>query len=209
MIPLLIPAALALAKVAAPWLAGKILGDDAGAVAARVVDVAQAATGTATPEAALAAAQANPEAAARVQEALMDLEATLAREETARLQTINDTARAETRSEDAYVRRWRPTWGYVTAATWALQGLGVLACLTGAVAATLRGEVSAVTALLTGASDLAGALTLQWGVALTVLGVAVQSRTRDKQVAAGSPPPTVWETVTSLVGAGRGRKGGR
>ncbi|CCG07342.1 3TM-type holin [Pararhodospirillum photometricum] len=204
MLPL-IPIALGIAQAAAPWLVSRVLGDEAGLVASRVVQAAQGTTGAASPDEALAAVRATPETAARVQEALARLEADLAREDTARLQAINETARTESRSEDPYVRRWRPTWGYVTAATWAVQGVGVLAALVGAVVATLEGKTAAVTALLTGASELAGALTLQWGVALAVLGVAVQQRTRDKEAAQGSPPPTMWEVVGGVLT----RKGGK
>ena len=34
---------------------------------------------------------------------------------------VNATLRAETRAEDAYVRRWRPTFGYAVTAAWGLQ----------------------------------------------------------------------------------------
>src|SRR5690606_29212264 len=38
---------------------------------------------------------------------------------------INRTMRAETASDDVYVRRMRPTFGYVMAATWAAQMMAV------------------------------------------------------------------------------------
>lgn len=104
------------------------------------------------------------------------------------LAEVNATIRAESQSEDAYTRRWRPTWGYVTAFTWALQTVAIVACLLGAVWATIQGKADVVTALLTGAASLAGALAVQWSVALAVLGVAVAKRSEDKAVAAGNQP---------------------
>ncbi|MBI2235398.1 MAG: ribokinase [Magnetospirillum sp.] len=119
------------------------------------------------------------------------------------LSEVNTTIRAEAASEDPYTRRWRPTWGYVTAATWGLQTVAIVACLMGAVWASIEGKADVVTALLTGSASLAGALAVQWSVALAVLGVAVVKRSDDKSVAAGNPP------ATGLMGAIAQRLGGR
>lgn len=101
---------------------------------------------------------------------------------------VNATMRAETQADDPYTRRWRPTWGYVTAFTWGVQGLAVVFCLLGATWAAIDGKADVVTALLTGAASLAGALSIQWAVALSVLGVSVVKRSDDKAVAAGQAP---------------------
>ena len=92
------------------------------------------------------------------------------------LSQINATMRQEVRSEDAYVRRWRPTFGYAVALTWAVQMGG----LTWAVVMTpeFAGEILAALSNLS----------IIWGVALSVLGVNVVKRSQDKAVAAGQFP---------------------
>lgn len=120
------------------------------------------------------------------------------------LTEINATIRAEAQSEDAYTRRWRPTWGYVTAATWALQAVAVVACMGGAVYAAIQGRGDVVEKLLTGAAALAGALSIQWSVALAVLGVAVSKRSDDKAIAAGErPAPGLLGALASRIAGGR------
>lgn len=104
------------------------------------------------------------------------------------IKQTGQTMRAEIVSDDAYVRRWRPTWGYVTAAAWLLQALAILAVVIGGIVATLHGNGAAATTLFDGATKLVAALTVQWGLALTVLGVNSSARSKDKQVAAGQTP---------------------
>lgn len=104
------------------------------------------------------------------------------------IQQTGATMRAEIGATDAYVRRWRPTWGYVTAAAWLLQALAILAVVVGGIIATLHADGAAATALFDGAMKLIGGLTVQWGLALTVLGVTAAARSKDKQVAAGQQP---------------------
>ncbi len=41
--------------------------------------------------------------------------------ETARLAEVNQTVRAEYGSQDPFVRRWQPLFGYMIALTWGLQ----------------------------------------------------------------------------------------
>jgi hypothetical protein len=131
-----------------------------------------------------------------VQEANRHLE-TIARIEAERdqvvLSQINATMREETRSEDAYVRRWRPTFGYAVAVTWAVQTGG----LTYAVVATPQyaGEILAALSNLS----------IIWGVALSVLGVNVVKRSQDKAVAAGQAPRAgALAKLAELVAGGRG-----
>lgn len=108
--------------------------------------------------------------------------------ERAAMAEINATMRQELVS-GGWRGGWRPYWGYITGTAWGLQALAIVGCMIGAVVATLQGKTDAVTALLTGAATLAGALSVQWTVALTVLGVAIRARTDDKARAAGAPPP--------------------
>ncbi|MGB0683389.1 MAG: 3TM-type holin [Magnetovibrionaceae bacterium] len=196
----MISAALSLAAFAAPKLVNWIAGDKAGKVAEEVIGIAQKVTGTGTPEDALQALKDNPEALVAFQQASTELEVRLAEEETKRLQTVNETMRSENKADDAYVRRWRPTWGYVTAGAWAVQALGVFGCLCAAAYLAVIGKAADASTLLIAAGDLAQGLTIQWGVALTVLGVSVTSRSRDKQTAVGLRPPAMLEQLGGLIG---------
>lgn len=89
------------------------------------------------------------------------------------LSEINATFRAEVTADDAYVRRWRPTFGYAVALTWtALMGATAVA-----VVATPE-QAPAIIAALVNTSPI-------WGVALGVLGIAVVKRSQDKRLAFG------------------------
>jgi len=139
------------------------------------------------------AALGNPEARARLRQIELAHEAELTRmhieAETARLVAVNQTMRAETVSQDPYVRRWRPTFGYLTAAAWALQ-CGAIAW--SIVASPEHGGTVAQTVT---------ALTPMWGVALAVLGINVTSRSRDKQVAASQQPqPGILQALAARIG---------
>jgi hypothetical protein len=90
------------------------------------------------------------------------------------IREVNASLHAEAASEDAYVRRMRPTFGYVMAATWAAQ-MGAVAWIV----VRRPGEAAAVIEAL-------GALSVVWSVGLSVLGVYVYKRSSDKAVAAGA-----------------------
>lgn len=90
---------------------------------------------------------------------------------------INRTFRSELASDDAYVRRWRPTFGYAVALTWIVQVAG----LAWAIIATPQHAGEIVTAM--------ASLSVIWGVALSVLGINVAKRSQDKAIAAGRVPP--------------------
>ncbi len=90
-------------------------------------------------------------------------------------------------SEDANVRRMRPTFGYVMAATWAAQ-MGAVAWV---VIAAPREAANVIEAL--------GALSVMWSVGLSVLGVYVYKRSADKALAAGRPEAGPFAGLQSLV----------
>ena len=97
--------------------------------------------------------------------------------------------RAETKSDDVFVRRWRPTWGYVTAFTWATQSIAIAAAIIWSTFVTpeFAGEI------LGAITSLTGAMTAMWATALAVLGINIHSRSQDKKVEAatlGVPLPT-------------------
>lgn len=83
---------------------------------------------------------------------------------------VNQSLRAEIASEDEYVRRMRPTFGYLMALTWAAQMLGVAYVI---VFDTGRsGEVMAAMSHLSAI----------WAVGLSVLGIYVYKRSEDKKI---------------------------
>jgi hypothetical protein len=84
------------------------------------------------------------------------------------LTEVNASLRAEIASEDKYVRRMRPTFGYVMAATWAVQ----MGATSWAVIDSPR-DAPAVLAALAETWWL-------WTVALSVLGIYVAGRSKEK-----------------------------
>ena len=116
--------------------------------------------------------------------------------ETARLYEVNQTIRAEAASNDAYVRRWRPTYGYLTAAAWFIQMTGFTVIL-GVVAFRNPGELASVVGAL---GAVLSALLGLWGIALAVLGINVSKRSEDKQAAAGVPrKPGFMDAIATRV----------
>ncbi|MEM7652445.1 MAG: 3TM-type holin [Pseudomonadota bacterium] len=99
------------------------------------------------------------------------------------LEAINKTAQTEARSEDGFVRRWRPAFGYAVAGTWTLQMTG----LTAVIVLTPQHAAEIVTAL--------GGLTAMWAIALSVLGVSVAKRSQDKALAAGHTVPSLLDRM--------------
>lgn len=89
------------------------------------------------------------------------------------LAEVNQSLRAEISSEDKYVRRMRPTFGYLMALTWGAQMFGIAYVIifdtdkAGVVMAAM-GNLSAI-----------------WAVGLSVLGIYVYKRSEDKKDKAG------------------------
>ncbi|SMF78824.1 Holin of 3TMs, for gene-transfer release [Tistlia consotensis] len=172
----MIPLLLSLAGAALPAIKELIEGDQP--IGTRLVDaaggIASGLTGEPDLETAAAAIQADPALFARFQEALTRRALGLAAEETRRLAEREASWRAMTGSEDAYVRRARPTIIY------ALVAIGLAAAAT-ALLICWREPV-----LL---PDTIAAL--QWVVyALAgVGGLYVVKRSDDKAAAGGTEPP--------------------
>lgn len=185
---------------AAPLLGTALGGPAGGAIGAMIASLLGV---EAEPAAVGGALAADPAAAAKLRELEMahqhELRLAVLQSETARLGEINATMRAEYAANDAFVRRWRPYYGYMVATTWGLQTLAIAAAIVWAsfITPEYAGEIlGAVTALV-------GALAAHWGVALAVLGVNVAQRSRDKQVQAGQEPPPgiLGALATRLAGA--------
>ena len=83
---------------------------------------------------------------------------------------VNASIRAEIASQDKYVRRMRPTFGYIMALTWAAQMLGV--------AYVLIFNTDRAGYILNAMSSLSAI----WAVGLSVLGIYVYKRSEDKKI---------------------------
>ena len=92
------------------------------------------------------------------------------------LQTVNNTMQAETNSDDPFVRRWRPSYGYSMAFSWFLQMTG----FTFAFVYTAIVNPDKLMVVVQQFAVLSGSLIALWGIALAVLGVSVHNRSKDK-----------------------------
>jgi len=90
------------------------------------------------------------------------------------LAEINNSLRAEIISDDLYVRRMRPTFGYLMALTWAAQMFGI------AYVVIFKTDMAAIVL-----QNMA-ALSTIWAVGLSVLGVYVYKRSEDKKIFSSS-----------------------
>ena len=90
---------------------------------------------------------------------------------TAAIKQVNESLRAEIASQDKYVRRMRPTFGYLMAVTWAAQMLAIAYVIVfkTAQAGVVMGAMASLSAI--------------WAVGLSVLGIYVYKRSEDKKSA--------------------------
>ena len=100
-------------------------------------------------------------------EKLVEIKSTELREN---LSEINQSLRAEIASLDKYVRRMRPTFGYIMALTWAAQmfGIAYIIAFDPARAGYILNAMSSLSAI--------------WAVGLSVLGIYVYKRSEDKRL---------------------------
>ena len=91
------------------------------------------------------------------------------------LESVNASLRVEVASGDPYVRRMRPTFGYMMAATWGAQMM--------AVAYVIVADPGAAGSVL---NAMEGLSTI-WAVALSVLGVYVYQRSAEKKIEKSNP----------------------
>ncbi len=97
-------------------------------------------------------------------------------EQQAAYQQVNESLRAEVASDDAYVRRMRPTFGYLMAFTWAAQMF--------AIAYVIVFRTSESSVVLQAMESLG----MIWGIGLSVLGVYVYKRSEEKRVVIDETP---------------------
>lgn len=170
-----------LAGAALPVLGAAVsgpLGATAGGVLADFLGVEN------TPEA-VSNALDDPKAITALKKAKLesDTQITLAyiASENEKLKIVNNTMRTEANSFDAFVRRWRPFYGYCLAVTWTIQMILTTIYIGNALTNPEINFAAAIAPLVSVYTILAG----MWTVALTVLGVSVHSRTKDKQIGNG------------------------
>lgn len=145
-----------------------------------------------TPDAIGEAIKADPQAMVKLQqlekEHERELQKMVIEAETARLAEINKTMRAEASAQDGYVRRWRPTFGYMVAITWLIQSVAIAWAMV-AKPENAADLINAVTAL-----------TPMWGIALSILGINITSRSRDKRVMSGQDGRGLLDKLTDGLG---------
>ena len=98
------------------------------------------------------------------------------------IEAVNQSLRAEIASQDKYVRRMRPTFGYIMALTWAAQMLGIAYVM-------VFGPIRAGELL-----NAMSSLSAIWGIGLSVLGIYVYKRSEDKKYIA-PPERVIWNSA--------------
>jgi len=94
----------------------------------------------------------------------------LSAQDNEKLKEVHESLRAEIASQDIYVRRMRPTFGYLMALTWAAQMFGVAYIMI-----FETGKASLVIEAIESLSAI-------WAVGLSVLGIYVYKRSEDKKL---------------------------
>lgn len=129
-----------------------------------------AATALGSLSAAMSAGQIKPEQIAEMNRHVERLEELQLDERKNILSEVNQSLRAEVSSNDPYVRRMRPTFGYMIAVTWAAQML--------ALAYVVVFDTKNA-AIVINAMENLGTI---WAVGLSVMGIYVYKRSEDKKV---------------------------
>ena len=167
----MLPIALALMQFA-PQLAGLLGGTKAEAVASHVVGIAQTITGQTTPDAALAAIQADPNLAFQFQSKVVESQVEIAQiaadtekaelgAQVSQLQTVNATMQKE---DETRPFSWRDFWGFVSGTGFAFV-VGIVGYMVEEDIRTNHFD------LLAQIPQIVGAFTALFGIAAAVLGV--------------------------------------
>ena len=190
---------------AAP-LVGTLVGGPFGTIAGSMISKAlgeDANVDMNDPVAVQMALQNDPGAVMRLKQLELENQTTLQmasiQAETARQAEVNKTMRNEQDSDDPYVRRWRPTLGYAVAYTWAFQ----MFCASAGVLIPVIFYPEQAPVIINAIGTTLSLTMGLWGVALSVLGVSVVQRSRDKAVEAGQSPVTLMEGLAQII---RGKK---
>lgn len=108
---------------------------------------------------------------------------------------VNQTIRTEAQSDDKFVRRWRPFFGYCLSISWCLMFIFIIVVGSYAIIYDPAQAVTIITAL----GSLLSAVSLMWSVALAVLGVYIKKRSDDKKTAANLQTPGLIESIKGLI----------
>jgi len=93
--------------------------------------------------------------------------------ETSSIEAVNATMRQEAVSGDAWQRRWRPFWGYISGVAFFIQILAIIYVMI-----AIPAYAAAVIASI-------ASLQVFWGVPLAILGISAYQRGKEKRVALG------------------------
>uniref|UniRef100_A0A6M3ITU9 Putative holin n=1 Tax=viral metagenome TaxID=1070528 RepID=A0A6M3ITU9_9ZZZZ len=178
MLPL-IPIIAGLAQIV-PSIIGLLAGDEAEKHAEAVAGIATAITGQGTPEQAVSMIKADPEAQLKFQAVYLTYEAEIYREETKRLEAVNETMRAESKSERWPQYSWRPFNGFSFPV--AVMGIYLLLPILGKTVPSVPEMV--------------------WVGWLAILGVATWDRGKEKRVKAGESKPGLLQGVIEAIKGG-------
>lgn len=169
---------------AAPMI-GTLIGGPAGTAVGGMVASALGVENTpnaieqelkANPEALLKLKQLESDERVRLRELSVEQSKIESEERRNQLTQQHATMQAELASNDPYVRRWRPTFGYAMCVAWCLLFAGIAYALV----ASPEHAAEMINAVV--------ALTPLFSVALAVLGISIHKRSQDKQVAKGVKP---------------------
>jgi len=189
-------AALGVAKLLAPRI-GHLFGGKRGEeIATQITDTALTLSGEKDAEQLHHRLLSDPTMLQELTQSMRELEVQILMEETARLTTINQTMQVEAKSDDAYVRRWRPTYGYLTAFAWFAMMVGSSAAIFWTAVKTPAQAPVIIAALGTALSQSS----MLWGIALAVLGVSVHCRSKDKQSRQGNAPQGLLNGLSNILG---------
>lgn len=183
---------------AAPLVGSLIGGPVGGSVGALVADTLGVAH---SPEAVENELRTNPEAFLKIKKMEIDEKVRLrelsyqhaeleSAERKLALTEQHKIMQTELASNDAYVRRWRPTFGYAVCLAWVSLFFGTVLFI------LVHPEYT--DQVFTGVSKL----TALFSIALTVLGINIHKRSQDKQVSAGIIPSGVINSLGSVLKKG-------
>lgn len=168
-----------------PAIVGWFGNEDDAETANKIIDVAKSVAGINNAMSAVEDIKNNPSLHIEFKKAMQPIIISRLEENTKRLQATNETMRAEYASKSWYISGWRPTFGYIVAFSWLFMMV--------ALGLTIISEPAKAPAII----NAMASLSFMWGIALAVLGVNVQQRSKDKQLAAGQAPvPGILSTLT-------------
>lgn len=127
----------------------------------------------ADPQAALKLKEIESNNRVELQKLVLQSESNKLANDTSRIESVNATMRTEAISGDAWQRRWRPFWGYISGLAFFVQILAIIYVMI-KVPATAAATITAL-----------ASLQVFWGVPLAILGVSAYQRGKEKRAALG------------------------